>query len=110
VALGAGKQRLDLQRVPYLLCNYTRSLPAVKTKLIAIGNSRGVRLPKPLIEEAGLGDEVDLRVHQGAIIITSAPAARRGWAEAARLMHKRNEDSLLDSAASTHFDESEWKW
>ncbi len=82
----------------------------MKTKLIAIGNSRGVRLPKPLIEEAGLGDEVDLRVHQGAIIITSAPTARRGWSEAARLMHKRNEDSLLDCVASTHFDENEWEW
>ena len=82
----------------------------MKTKLIAIGNSRGVRLPKPLIEEAGLGDEVDLRVREGAIVITSAPSTRQGWTEAAKLMHGRNEDHLLDSATATHFDRNDWEW
>lgn len=82
----------------------------MKTKLIAIGNSRGVRLPKPLIEEAGLSDEVDLRVRAGAIVITSAPSARQGWTEAAKLMHSRNEDHLLDSATATRFDKNDWEW
>jgi antitoxin MazE len=82
----------------------------MKTKLIAIGNSRGVRLPKPLIEEAGLGDEVDLRVREGAIIITSVSTTRQGWIEAAKLMHGRNEDNLLDSGTATHFDRDDWQW
>ncbi len=82
----------------------------MKTRLIAIGNSRGVRIPKPLIEEAGLGDEVELRVGEGTIVIASLPTARRRWADAARQMHGRGEDGLLDRATATHFDTHEWQW
>ena len=41
----------------------------MKTRLVRIGNSRGLRLPKPLLEQAGLEDEVEIRVEQGALII-----------------------------------------
>lgn len=43
------------------------------TTLIAIGNSRGIRIPKPLINESGLGDSVELKVKKGEIRITAAP-------------------------------------
>lgn len=43
------------------------------TRLIAIGNSRGVRIPKPLLEESGLGDEVELQVKKDEIRIIAAP-------------------------------------
>lgn len=43
------------------------------TTLIAIGNSRGVRIPKPLISESGLGDKVELKVKKGEIRIIAAP-------------------------------------
>jgi antitoxin component of MazEF toxin-antitoxin module len=43
------------------------------TTLIAIGNSRGVRIPKPLLKESGLGDEVELQVKKGEIRIVAAP-------------------------------------
>lgn len=43
------------------------------TTLIAIGNSRGVRIPKPLINESGLGDQVELQVKKGEIRIIAAP-------------------------------------
>lgn len=49
----------------------------MKTKLVSIGNSRGVRLPKPLILQAGLTEEVDLRVRDGAIIISRPSPAHR---------------------------------
>ena len=82
----------------------------MKTKLVPIGNSRGVRLPKPMIRDAGLADEVELRVHDGAIIITSAKNTREGWSDAAKLLHERQEDNLLDEPAGTKFDRDEWKW
>lgn len=82
----------------------------MKTRLIKIGNSRGVRLPKPLIEEAGLTEEVELKVRDGAIVVARASACRSGWAEAARQMHERGEDLLLDPATTTRFDEEEWEW
>ena len=43
------------------------------TTLIAIGNSRGIRIPKPLINESGLGSEVELQVKKGEIRIVSVP-------------------------------------
>ncbi len=55
----------------------------MKARLVRIGNSRGIRLPKPLIEQAGLTDEVELRMQAGVITIRAATGARAGWAEAA---------------------------
>ncbi len=82
----------------------------MKTRLVRIGNSRGIRLPKPLIAQAGLTDEVELHVRDGAIVIERASIPRAGWAQAAKEMHERNEDFLLDLPAGSHFDENEWEW
>ena len=82
----------------------------MKTRLVRIGNSRGVRLPKPLITEAGLSEEVELRVQEGAILIVRAVPPRTGWAEAARELHGRDEDMPVDPVPSTRFDKREWKW
>lgn len=82
----------------------------MKTRLVRIGNSRGVRLPKPLIAQAGLTDEVRLRLRDGGILIESSTPPRAGWAEAALAMRERDEDSLIDPPAATHFDETEWEW
>lgn len=82
----------------------------MKARLIRIGNSRGVRLPKPVIEEAGLEEHVELQVRGGAVVISSRRRARAGWAEAARRMRERGEDRLLDEPTPTRFDEKEWRW
>jgi antitoxin MazE len=82
----------------------------MKSRLVRIGNSRGVRLPKAIIAQAGLTDEVELDVRDGAIIIARATAARSGWADAARQMRQRDDDLLLDPAVPTLFDEKEWNW
>ena len=82
----------------------------MKTRLVRIGNSRGVRLPKPLIAEAGLGEEVELRVREGAIVIARSALPRAGWADAARQLRHRDEDTLLDPPTPTRFDEKEWEW
>ncbi len=82
----------------------------MKTRIVRIGNSRGVRLPKPLIEQAGLSEEVELHAEAGRIVIASASKPRTGWAEAAKLLHQRGEDSLLDGPTPTRFDDQEWQW
>ena len=82
----------------------------MKTHLIRIGNSRGVRLPKAIIAQAGLTDEVELGVRDGAVIIARATSARSGWADAAKQMRQRDEDRLLDTPTPTRFDEKEWQW
>ncbi len=82
----------------------------MKTRLIRIGNSRGIRLPKPIIEEAGLSDEVELRVRPGAILIERAAGSRAGWAEAAQRLHHRGEDEPVAPPTPTRFDDEEWVW
>jgi antitoxin MazE len=82
----------------------------MKARLIRIGNSRGVRLPKPLLAQSGLSEEVELQVQDGAIIIARSSAPRTGWAEAAKKMQKRGDDKLIDKIVLTRFDKTEWKW
>jgi len=82
----------------------------MKTRLVRIGNSRGVRLPKTIIAQAGLTDEVELGVRDGAVVIARATSARSGWADAARQMRQRDEGRLLDPPTATRFDEKEWQW
>jgi antitoxin MazE len=82
----------------------------MKRRLVRIGNSRGVRLPKTIIAQAGLTDEVELGVRDGAVIIARATSARSGWADAARHMRQRDEDRLLDGPTPTRFDDKEWEW
>ena len=82
----------------------------MKTKIIRIGNSRGVRIPKPLLEQAGLENEVLLRLVDDGIVIESADKPRAGWGEAARTLHERREGGLLDDMIPTEFDETEWVW
>lgn len=82
----------------------------MKTKLVPIGNSRGVRIPKPLLDLAGLEDDVELRVVEGGIMVRGVGVRRAGWAEASEKVRERGEDGRLDESVATEFDESEWSW
>lgn len=82
----------------------------MKSRIVQIGNSRGIRLPKVLLEEAQLADEVELEAEPGRIVIRRGARPRTGWAVAARRMRERNEDQMLDPTTPTEFDEKEWKW
>ena len=82
----------------------------MKTRIVRIGNSRGVRIPKPLLEQAGLDGEVELRVQPEGLLLAATNPARSGWADAARLLRERGEDGLLDEGSRTEFDELEWQW
>ena len=82
----------------------------MKTRIVRIGNSRGIRIPKPLLEQAGLEDEVQLEVTEEALRITSLTTPRAGWAEAAQMLVDHGEAGLLDPETATTFDEDEWSW
>ncbi|MGD1048134.1 MAG: AbrB/MazE/SpoVT family DNA-binding domain-containing protein [Candidatus Krumholzibacteriaceae bacterium] len=84
----------------------------MKTKIIKIGNSRGIRIPKPLITQAGIQDEVDISLEENRLVIIPADHPRSDWAEAFRAMAARGDDSLLDNvgAMGTIWDEEEWEW
>lgn len=54
----------------------------MKLPLVRMGNSRGVRIPKALIELCDLGEEVEVEVSNGQLILHKASGNRAGWADA----------------------------
>jgi antitoxin MazE len=81
-----------------------------KTRIVRIGNSRGIRVPKMLLDEAGLPEEVELRAEPGRLVVSAATRPRAGWALKARSMHQRRHDAPLDPPTPTEFDETDWRW
>lgn len=83
----------------------------MKTELVRIGNSRGIRIPKPVIEQCGLGDTVELRVENDCLIISQERRPRQGWGEAFRAAGPALHDELLlETAPPNGFDRREWQW
>lgn len=83
---------------------------ATKTRIVRIGNSRGIRVPKALLDQAQLPEEVELYAQPGRLVVRGARRPRKGWAEAARRMRERADDGLLDEPTVTRFDLEEWAW
>jgi len=83
----------------------------MKAKVIKIGNSKGIRIPKPMLQECGLGEEVELVVKEDKIIIYPINKVRGGWEEAYKNMADIGDDDLIDQAnIQTAWDEDEWEW
>ena len=84
----------------------------MKTRIVRIGHSRGIRIPKPLLEQTGLSGEVEISVQDGSLVIRSAHKPRAGWATEFKRMAERGDDVLLDeeSPSMTRWDEDEWEW
>lgn len=82
----------------------------MRARLIQIGNSRGIRIPKPLLEQVGLEDTVQIRVEKGRLVIQPERKLRQGWAEAFRLKAAHGDDQTLLDSAVNEFDTKEWKW
>jgi antitoxin MazE len=83
----------------------------MKTRIVKIGKSQGIRIPKLFLEQTQLGEEVELEVRDGRIIIRPATRPREGWDEAFRLMSQRGDDQLLiDAVSLSGWDKDEWQW
>jgi antitoxin MazE len=83
----------------------------MKTELIRIGNSRGIRIPKPLIEQCGLGETVELRIEKDRLVISPARRPRQAWEEAFRAAGPAtNDEIVVETMDPNEFDFTEWKW
>ncbi len=94
----------------------------INGRVIKIGNSQGIRIPKLLLEQSGIKEHVKIEVRDGQITIAPASSAREGWGEAFAAMEKgdspyaeaeetpRDHDVLLDEVTGTAWDEEEWEW
>ena len=81
-----------------------------RARIVPIGNSRGIRIPKSLLEQADLPEEVELHAEPGRLVVSGARGTRAGWSQAAREMRAREEDRLLDEPTVTRFDQELWRW
>jgi len=81
-----------------------------RTRIVRIGNSQGLRIPKALLEQAQLPEEVELYVQPGRLVVRGPRRPRAGWAEAARTMRARGHDRLFDQPTTTRFDREDWTW
>jgi antitoxin MazE len=80
------------------------------TRIVKIGNSRGIRVPKILLDQAQLPDEVELHAEPGRLVVQATRRPRAGWAKAAQAMRTRTHDGLFDEPIATRFDREEWEW
>ena len=82
----------------------------MKARIVQIGNSRGIRIPKVWLDQLGLEDEVEVAVQKDKLVIRRAHRPRQGWNEAFRSMAERGDDHLLDKLSATKWDREEWEW
>ncbi len=81
----------------------------MKTQIVKIGNSQGVRIPKALLEQSGLTSEVVLEVAGDSILIRPVRKPREGWEAAFEQMAVEGDDKLLDESLADLPDEA-WEW
>jgi antitoxin MazE len=83
----------------------------MRVALVRIGNSRGIRIPKPLIEQFGFGGTVELHAEGQRLVITRCRRPREGWKETFAAAGASTHDPLLlASLPPNEFDIEEWKW
>ena len=84
----------------------------MRARIVRIGNSQGIRIPKIVLEQTRLEHEVELKVQDNEIIISAPQKARAGWEDSFREMAKEGDDTLLDTPlpSLTRWDQEEWEW
>lgn len=83
----------------------------IKTRIIRIGNSQGIRIPKLLLDQTNLGNEVELELQENRIVIRPSKSSRYGWEEQFKIMADQGDDRLLDETVQlSSWDEEDWEW
>lgn len=82
----------------------------MKAQIIQIGNSKGIRLPKAVLEHCRLEGEVEIEVRDEGLVIKSANRSRKGWEDAFQAMAECHDDQMHDLNTVTKWDEREWEW
>ncbi len=84
----------------------------MRARVVKIGNSQGIRIPKPILEQTGIIEDVELEVEKNQIIIRSISNPRSGWDLAFKAMAENGADVLIHGTEniSNSWDEEEWQW
>ncbi len=84
----------------------------MRVRVVKIGNSRGIRIPKPILEQTGIMEDVELEVEKNRIIIRAISDPRADWDFAFKSMAEKDDDVLIHRTenVSHSWDEEEWQW
>ncbi|MCF8067192.1 MAG: AbrB/MazE/SpoVT family DNA-binding domain-containing protein [Desulfobacterales bacterium] len=84
----------------------------MRAQIVKIGNSQGIRIPKPLLDQTGIHGDVELVIDDNKIIIRAVANRRDGWDQAFKSMSENGDDVLIDNtdSISNEWDKDEWKW
>jgi antitoxin MazE len=81
----------------------------MRALIVKIGNSHGIRIPKPLLDQCGLENEVELEVHNNSLVIKARKQTRENWESAFKKMAKKKDDQLIETIP-TDWENGEWEW
>lgn len=81
----------------------------MEVSVVKIGNSKGIRLSKTLLEKYNIKDTVDLILEKGQIVLRPLSVPRKGWNEAFKAMHDNGDDRLLFNDIFEDENLEEWK-
>ena len=84
----------------------------MKTQIVKIGNSKGIRIPKPILKQCNLDADVELEVRNEGLLIKPAKTPRHNWDQSFAKMAENEEDELIleDSDTNTGFEKEKWRW
>ncbi len=82
----------------------------MKASIISIGNSKGLRIPKSILEQCQFDKEVELEVEDNCLKIRPIRPRRQGWEEQFAQMSTNGDDILIDEVPATSWELSEWEW
>ena len=81
----------------------------MKIKLISIGNSKGIRIPSSVIKQCGLGNQLEMRIENGVIVLAPVRSLREGWSAAFEKMAIADDDApLVPDVLQNDFDVEGW--
>jgi len=80
----------------------------MEISIIQIGNSKGVRLSKTLIEKYNIKDKVELILEKGYLILKPISSPRKGWETAFKEMNENGDDQLLFNDVFENENLEEW--
>jgi antitoxin MazE len=81
----------------------------MEVAVIKIGNSKGIRFSKTIIERYNIRDTVDLILEKGQICIKPVSKPRKGWENAFKEMHANGDDHLIIPYSFEEENLEEWK-
>lgn len=81
----------------------------MEVPIIKIGNSKGIRLSKSMLETYNIRDAVDVILEEGQIVIKPLSKPRKGWDKAFKEVHDRGDDNLIIPDIFSEENPQQWK-